>query len=86
MRYRAAQRNVLNTGPWRTREELHYEMTCWIEHTYDRRRRQRGLGWLTPIEFEPAFTSNTNHAAVWVTQPVSIRPTASPLDFHAGMP
>jgi transposase InsO family protein len=57
------QRNVLNTGPWRTRAELHYAITYWIEHTYNRRRRQRGLGRLTPIEFELAFTSNTTQAA-----------------------
>ena len=30
------QRNVLNTGPWRTRAELHYAITYWIEHTYNR--------------------------------------------------
>jgi len=57
------QRNVLNTGPWRTRAELHYAITYWIEHTYNRRRRQRRLGRLTPIEFELAFTSNTTQAA-----------------------
>jgi hypothetical protein len=36
---------------WRTRHEL----VRWIEHTYNRRRRQRGLGKLTPVEFELAF-------------------------------
>ena len=54
---------VLNTGPWRTRAELHYAITYWIEHTNNRRRRQRGLGRLTPIEFELAFTSTTTQAA-----------------------
>ena len=29
----------------------------WIEHTYNRRRRQRRLGRLTPVEFELAFTT-----------------------------
>ena len=57
------QRNVLNTGPCRTRAELHYAIRHWIEHTYNRRRRQRSLGRLTPIEFELAFTSNTTQAA-----------------------
>lgn len=56
------QRNVLNTRTWRTREELRYEIVHWIEHTYNRRRRQRGLGRLTPVEFELAFTT-TAHAA-----------------------
>ena len=27
------QRNVLNTGPWRNRAELHYAITYWIDHT-----------------------------------------------------
>jgi transposase InsO family protein len=29
----------------------------WIEHSYHRRRRQRALGKLTPIEFELAFAA-----------------------------
>ena len=29
----------------------------WIERTYNRRRRQRALGKLTPVEFELAFTA-----------------------------
>ena len=28
-----------------------------IEHTYNHRRRQRGLGKLTPVEFELAFVT-----------------------------
>jgi len=51
------QRNVLNQQTWRTREELHEAIVFWIEHTYNRRRRQRGLGKLTPVEFELAFTA-----------------------------
>ena len=50
------QKNVLNRKRWRTRAELHFEIVRWIEHTYNRRRRQRGLGRLTPVEFELAFT------------------------------
>jgi putative transposase len=46
------QKNVLNTKRWRTREELRLAIVVWIEATYHRRRRQRGLGKLTPIEFE----------------------------------
>jgi transposase InsO family protein len=49
------QKNVLNTQRWRTRAELHYAIVYWIEHTYNRRRRQRALGKLTPVEFELAF-------------------------------
>lgn len=57
------QRNVLNSRAWRTREDLHHAIIHWIEHTYNRRRRQRRLGRLTPIEFEPAFTDNAAQAA-----------------------
>lgn len=49
------QKNVLNRRRWRTRSELRYEIVVWIERTYNRRRRQRALGRLTPVEFELAF-------------------------------
>jgi hypothetical protein len=41
-------------GPqrWTTREDLRLAIMTWIEKTYHRRRRQRRLGRLTPIEFE----------------------------------
>lgn len=53
------QKNVLNQRKtWRTREELRYAIVLWIEHTYNHRRRQRGLGKLTPVEFELAFAPN----------------------------
>jgi putative transposase len=50
------QKNVLDRRRWRTRSELRYEIVTWIEHTYNRRRRQRRLGKLTPVEFELTFT------------------------------
>ena len=56
------QKNVLNRRRWRTREELHQAIVFWTEHTYNRRRRQRALGKLTPVEFELAFT--TQNAAI----------------------
>jgi putative transposase len=46
------QKNVLNRQRWSSREELRLAIVVWIERTYHRRRRQRGLGKLTPIEFE----------------------------------
>jgi hypothetical protein len=52
------QKNVLDRRRWRTREELHYAIVFWIEHTYNRRRRQRGLGRLTPVEYELAFATD----------------------------
>jgi putative transposase len=50
------QKNVLNRRRWRTRDELASEIVYWIEHTYNRRRRQRALGKLTPVAFELAFS------------------------------
>jgi putative transposase len=50
------QKNVLDRRRWRTRAELRYAIVTWIEHTYNRRRRQRALGKLTPVEYELAFT------------------------------
>jgi putative transposase len=46
------QKNVLDRQRWTTREELRLAIITWIERTYHRRRRQRRLGRLTPIEFE----------------------------------
>lgn len=46
------QKNVLDRHRWATREELRLAIVTWIERTYHRRRRQRALGKLTPIEFE----------------------------------
>ena len=57
------QRNVLDQQTWATRDQLRYAIVRWIEHTYNRRRRQRGLGKLTPVEFELAFTPQTSTAA-----------------------
>jgi len=51
------QKNVLDRGRWRTRDELHEAVVFWIEHTYNRRRRQRGLGKLTPVEFELTYAN-----------------------------
>jgi putative transposase len=51
------QKNVLDRRRRRTREELHEAIVFWIEHTYNRRRRQRAPGKLTPVEFELAFTN-----------------------------
>jgi transposase InsO family protein len=46
------QRNVLDRQRWATRHELRLAIITWIERTYHRRRRQRRLGKLTPIEYE----------------------------------
>ncbi len=46
------QKNILDRQRWLTRQELRLGITTWIERTYHRRRRQRRLGKLTPIEYE----------------------------------
>jgi putative transposase len=46
------QKNVLDRQRWTSRHELRLAIVSWIETTYHRRRRQRRLGKLTPIEFE----------------------------------
>ena len=46
------QKNVLNARRWDTRDQLRLALVTWTERTYHRRRRQRALGKLTPIEFE----------------------------------
>lgn len=45
------QKNVLDRQRWLTRQDLRLAITTWIERTYHRRRRQRRLGKLTPIEY-----------------------------------
>jgi len=51
----------LNTRRWATRAELRLAIVTWIETRYNRRRRQRRLGRLTPFEFEMIHTAA--HAA-----------------------
>ncbi len=51
------QKNVLDTKKWKTREELRLAIVVWIETKYNRRRRQRGLGKLTPVEFETIYAA-----------------------------
>ena len=55
------QKNVLDRRRWHTRDELRLAIVTWIERTYHRRRRQDGLGRLTPVEFEAL--RQTAHAA-----------------------
>lgn len=50
------QNNVLNRCGWDTRDQLRRAIIHWIERTYHRRRRQRRLGKLTPVEYEAVNT------------------------------
>jgi transposase InsO family protein len=57
------QKNVLDRQRWATRDQLRLAIITWIERTYHRRRRQRGLGRLTPIEYEMILTTAARTAA-----------------------
>jgi len=57
------QKNVLDRRRWDTREQLRIAIVTWIERTYHRRRRQVGLGRLTPVEFEAIMTTPARQAA-----------------------
>ena len=56
------QKNVLDRRSWTTREQLRIAIVTWIERTYHRRRRQRRLGKLTPVEFEAVHHTTTQAA------------------------
>jgi putative transposase len=51
------QKNVLNRRRWASREQLRLAILHWIEGTYHRKRRQRGLGKVTPIEYEAVINA-----------------------------
>jgi putative transposase len=55
--YALLHKNVLNLKRWQTREELRLAIVTWIEKTYNRRRRQRALGRLTPVEYETIYSA-----------------------------
>ena len=63
------QKNVLNRQARATREELRVAIVTWIERTYNRRRRQRGLGRLTPVEFEAVLDTTRTPTATPALQP-----------------
>ncbi|SBT63970.1 Transposase InsO and inactivated derivatives [Micromonospora sediminicola] len=57
------QNNVLNRRSWTTRQQLRIAIVTWIERTYHRRRRQRSLSRLTPVEFETIMHPPASQAA-----------------------
>lgn len=57
------QKNVLDRQSWNSREELRLAIVSWIEGKYHRKRRQRRLGKMTPIEFELIMTEADQQAA-----------------------
>lgn len=57
------QKNVLDRRSWATREELRLAIVYWIEARYHRKRRQRRLGKLTPVEYEAIMMDAVDLAA-----------------------
>ncbi len=57
------QKNVLDRKRWATRDELRLAIVHWVEAKYHRKRKQRGLGKLTPVEFETIVKSAVDLAA-----------------------
>jgi len=57
------QKNVLDRQHWATRQQLRIAIVTWIERTYHRRRRQAGLGRLTPVEYETITRTPAAQAA-----------------------
>ena len=57
------QNNVLDRRAWPSQQQLRTAIVTWIERTYHRRRRQRSLSRLTPVEYETIMTSPASQAA-----------------------
>ena len=57
------QKNVLDRKRWHTRDEFRLAIVHWIEAKYHRKRKQRRLGKLTPVEFETIVRSAVELAA-----------------------
>lgn len=56
------QKNVLDRQTWTTRTELRTAIIHWIEATYHRRRKQKTLGQLTPIQYETKINQTAKAA------------------------
>ena len=57
------QKNVLDRWSRSTRKELRLAIVSWIEGKYHRKRRQRRLSKLTPVEFETTMRNAVALAA-----------------------
>ncbi|KES05453.1 integrase [Streptomyces toyocaensis] len=64
------QKNVLDRQVWATRQDLRIAIVTWIERIYHRRRRQRRLARLTPVEYETIMTPPAALAAETRCHPI----------------
>lgn len=77
-------KNVLECQRWLTRQDLRLAITTWLEPTYHRRRRQRQLGYLTPVGYETIiWTAPTAPLVPKSTKAVSRDSLTSVLDKAA---
>jgi transposase InsO family protein len=56
---------------YRTREEAELDLVRWIDGWYNPRRIQRGLGWLSPDEYEEAYS--TRESSGTLASPAGVR-------------
>ena len=56
-------KNVLDRRWWTTRQELRLAIMTWLEGKYHRKREQRRLGKLTPVQFEARMIESVALAA-----------------------
>ncbi|SUP27432.1 Integrase [Streptomyces griseus] len=68
------QKNVLDRRSWANHQELRIAIVAWIERAYHRRRRQRRLARLTPVDYEPIMT----HRSTRYVNPNCHRSRSSP--------
>ena len=57
------QKNVLDRRWWSSRQQLRLAIIGWLEGKYHRKRKQRGLGKMTPIQFEATMIESVALAA-----------------------
>jgi putative transposase len=58
------QIELLNRQKWRTNLELALAIADYLEHFYNCDRRHSSLGYLTPNEFEAAYSTPTKQATL----------------------
>lgn len=57
------QKNVLDLKKWDSYQILRLAVVEWVEKSYHRKRRQRRLGCLTPVEFETVYKAGNKKQA-----------------------
>jgi len=78
------QKNVLDRQAWATSDQLHNEIVYWIEHTFNRRRRQRAPRTAHPRRIRTRLRHRPRRRGVMITynhrQPVLQQTRPPPSD------